>query len=491
MQPRSGHGSGSPSTDPYPARAHLTGGAVSSAAMASRALAWFRRDLRLGDNPAWAAATAHDEVVALVVLEPALLAAAGPWRRRAYLSAVAGLDQTLRSRGGALRVESGDPVEVVPRVAAEVGAVAIVVNADVTRWSAARDGRVERRLGMPIERYWGTLVHPPMTVLTRAGGLSKVFTAFHRRWSERPLPQEVRPGSAAVSGAAVGSTLAEVLADDLPAPWSEHEPFTRFAKWLDRVDRYGDDRDLPAVDGTSVLSVALRFGLLSPRHAVASVGTHTPGRSAFVRQLAWRDWYAHLTAEHPDIDRVPLRPAYDRIEWRQGPDADADLEAWRTGRTGYPAVDAAMRELAATGRMHNRLRMVAASFLVKDLLIDWRRGERWFRRMLIDGDIPQNAGNWQWVAGTGPDAAPYFRVFNPVAQSRRHDPEGQYLRRWLPELAALDHEAIHAPWKASPLQLAAAGVVLGVHYPEPIVDHDEARSRTLDAYRAALAGSPA
>ncbi len=456
--------------------------------MTSTALAWFRRDLRLDDNPAWAAATARDEVVALVVLEPALLAAAGPWRRRAYLSAVAGLDRSLRSRGGSLRVEMGDPAEVVPRAAAEVGAEVVVVNADVTRWSVERDRRVEQRSGTAIEQHWGTLVHPPGSVLTRAGGLSKVFTPFHRRWSERALPEPVRPGLARVVEAPAGSTLTGVLGDDLPAPWGEQDAAARFEAWLDRVDSYDTERDTPATDGTSGLSAALRFGLLSPRGVAADAGTHTPGRAAFVRQLAWRDWYAHLTFEHPDIDRVSLRPEYDRIVWAEGAAADAAFEAWKAGRTGYPIVDAAMRELAATGWMHNRLRMVAASFLVKDLLIDWRRGERWFRRMLTDGDIPQNAGNWQWVAGTGPDAAPYFRVFNPVVQSRRHDPEGRYLRRWLPELDRLSSKAIHAPWQAAPAELAAAGVRLGADYPAPIVDHDEARERALAAYREALTG---
>ena len=456
--------------------------------MTSAALAWFRRDLRLDDNPAWAAATARDVVVALVVLEPALLAAAGPWRRRAYLSAVAGLDRSVRTRGGTLRVETGDPAEVVPRVAAEIGAEVVVVNADVTRWSVERDRRVEQRLDRPIEQRWGTLVHPPGSVLTRAGGLSKVFTPFHRCWSERSLPEAVRPGSARVVDAPAGSTLTEVLGDDLPAPWGEQDAAARFEAWLDRVDRYDTERDNPATDGTSGLSAALRFGLLSPRGVADEAGTHTPGRAAFVRQLAWRDWYAHLTFKHPDIDRVSLRPEYDRIAWAEGAAADAAFEAWKVGRTGYPVVDAAMRELATTGWMHNRLRMVAASFLVKDLLIDWRRGERWFRRMLTDGDIPQNAGNWQWVAGTGPDAAPYFRVFNPVAQSRRHDPEGRYLRRWLPELDRLSSKAIHAPWQVAPDELAAAGVRLGADYPAPIVDHDEARERVLAAYREALTG---
>ena len=454
--------------------------------MTLTALAWVRRDLRLDDNPAWAAATARDEAVALVVLEPALLAAAGPWRRRAYRSAVAGLDRSLRSRGGSLRVEMGDPAEVVPRVAAEIGAHTVVANTDVTRWSVERDCWVEQGLGMPIEQYWGTLVHPPGSVLTGAGGLSRVFTPFHRRWSERPLPEAVRCGPARVVEAPAGSALTEVLGDDLSAAWGEQDAAARFEVWLDRVDRYDTERDIPAMDGTSGLSTALRFGLLSPRGVATDAGTHTPGRAAFVRQLAWRDWYAHLTFEHPDIDRVSLRPEYDRIAWAEGAAADAAFEAWKAGRTGYPIVDAAMRELAATGWMHNRLRMVAASFLVKDLLIDWRRGERWFRRMLTDGDIPQNAGNWQWVAGTGPDAAPYFRVFNPVVQSRRHDPEGRYLRRWLPELDRLSSKTIHAPWQAATAELAAAGVRLGADYPTPIVDHDEARKRALAAYREAL-----
>jgi deoxyribodipyrimidine photo-lyase len=177
-----------------------------------------------------------------------------------------------------------------------------------------------------------------------------------------------------------------------------------------------------------------------------------------------------------------VKEAFDGIEWRDDPDG---LAAWKEGRTGYPVVDAGMRELASTGAMHNRVRMITASFLVKDLLIDWRLGERHFRHLLADGDVPQNAGNWQWVAGTGPDAAPFFRIFNPVTQSRAHDPEGRYLRRWVPELAGLDDKAIHAPWEAGPLDLAAAGVTLGDTYPEPIVDHADARERTLAAYRAA------
>ena len=458
--------------------------------MASVALAWFRRDLRLHDNPAWAAATTGDTAAALVVIEPVLLAAAGPWRRRAYLAALAGLDQSLRSAGGGLRVESGNPVEIVPQVAAEIGADKVTVNADVTRWSTTRDRQVAEALAPALDPHWGTVVHAPGQVLTKTGALSRVFTPFFNRWRQTPIAKAATPGPAAVLAPPPGSMLADVLGEELPEPWSENDALSQLDRWQEQVDGYEDDRDFPAVEGTSALSAALHFGLLSPRFAATAVGTHTPGRTAFVRQLAWRDWYTHLTAEHPDIDRVSLRPEYDRIAWESGPEAEAGFDAWRRGQTGYPIVDAAMRELSTTGWLHNRLRMITASFLVKDLLIDWRRGERWFRRMLTDGDLVQNAGNWQWVAGTGPDAAPYFRIFNPVSQSRKFDPVGRYLRRWLPELARLDDKAIHAPWLAKPLDLAAAGVTLGTAYPQPIIDHAEARQRTLAAYKEALGRNP-
>jgi deoxyribodipyrimidine photo-lyase len=201
-----------------------------------------------------------------------------------------------------------------------------------------------------------------------------------------------------------------------------------------------------------------------------------------VRQLAWRDWYAHLFHERPDLVDHDQQQAYARIVWRNDP---TEIEAWKQGRTGYPIVDAAMRELAATGWMHNRLRLITASFLVKDLLVDWRIGEHHFRRLLIDGDVPQNAGNWQWCAGTGPDAAPYFRVFNPVTQAQRFDPQGEYVHRWVPELARIAGAAVHAPWELGPVDLAAAEVTLDDSYPMPIVDHAVARARAVAAYAAA------
>ena len=319
-------------------------------------------------------------------------------------------------------------------------------------------------------------MHRPGDVLTGAGTLSRVFTPFWKRWAAIPLAAESVEGQASVADEH-GAGLPPLPSRDAVRPTTD---------WERLVEEYESTRDLPSVAGTSRLSTSLRFGTVSARRLVEEFGTHTTGRQAFVRQLAWRDWYAHTTLQFPDIDRRAIRPEYDTIRWERGPEADDDLAAWKAGHTGYPIVDAGMRELAATGWMHNRVRMITASFLVKDLLIDWRRGERHFRRLLSDAEPSQNAGNWQWVAGTGPDAAPYFRIFNPVTQSRRFDPAGDYIRRWVPELAALDDRSIHAPWEAAPLDLATAGVVLDDTYPAPIIDHAVARDRTLAAYSAAL-----
>ncbi len=476
--------------------------------MGGVAVAWFRRDLRLADNPAWAAATGFSSAVPVAVLDPRLLAAVGPHRLRAYLGAVGALDESLGSIGASLRVAVGDPIDAIRRVAAEVGASTVCVNSDVTPHSTSRDQQVADSLDCPLDAHWGTLVHPPGSVLTRNGTLSQVFTPFWRRWQTVPLGPQARDRQCPFGSSDVAMTLGEALNElrrlGIDAPpisptagqrpsawaWSESAAAARLAEWLEKVDRYDEKRNGFGTPGTSELSAALHLGLLSPRSIVAAVGTSTPGREAFVRQLAWRDWYAHLAYQHPDIATAAIKAPYDRIAWRSGHAANRDFDAWTAGQTGYPIVDAAMRQLAATGWIHNRLRMVAASFLVKDLLIDWRRGERWFRRLLVDGDIAQNAGNWQWVAGTGPDAAPYFRIFNPVAQSRRHDPDGDHLRQWVSELAHLPNNAIHAPWEAPPAQLAAADVKLGENYPTPITDHAKARQRTLDAYRTALEQPP-
>ena len=431
------------------------------------AIVWFRRDLRLGDNPAWAAATTgHDEVVALYVLDDRLLGPAGPFRRRQLLANLHALDAALQERGGRLSVRNGDPTDVVAAEARRLESEAVYANADVTPFASARDEVTETALGtVPLRWTWGGLVHPPGTVRTAKGHLSRVFTPFHKAWEQTPLEPWPSPGPASV--AAVPGWSCPAPDGDPPYAPGEDAALDRLDAWLERVDHYGETRDLPGVRGTSELSSDLRFGTISPRTVLTATGHSSSGRAAFVRQLAWRDWYAHMTLLHPDIANAPVQEGFRAIRWRRDDDG---FEAWKEGQTGFPIVDAGMRQLAQTGWMHNRVRMITASFLVKDLLIDWRRGERWFRHLLVDGDVPQNAGNWQWVAGTGPDAAPYFRILNPTVQSRRFDPSGTYIRAWVPELAHLDDHQIHEP----------AGAAAG--YPRPIVDHREARERALAAY---------
>lgn len=454
----------------------------------STGIVWFRRDLRLDDNPAWATATTqHRDVVALFVLEPTLLARAGRPRRNQLIANLRALDGELRDRGGALTVRSGPAPEAVSSIASESGAASVHVNADVSPFGLDREAGVEERLlvqMVPLVRHDGNLVHPPGSVLTRAGTLSKVFTPFHRAWSRTALPTWPEPGPG-VAQRMSGAPL-PTIEDPPPLTPGSQAAWARLEHWLDRVDDYPRTRDVPGIDGTSGLSTDLKFGTIAARAVVDVVGSETAGRAAFVRQLAWRDWWAHTLAERPDLLTGAIRPRFDDIAWLDDPEG---FDAWAGGVTGYPIVDAGMRQLAETGWIHNRVRMICASFLVKDLLIDWRRGERLFRHHLIDGDPAQNAGNWQWVAGTGPDAAPYFRVFNPTSQSRRFDADGSFIRRWVPELRSLDDATIHEPATAGPLALGAAGVELGVDYPLPIVDHDDARRRAIDAY-ATVSGIP-
>ncbi|MDX1689418.1 MAG: deoxyribodipyrimidine photo-lyase [Acidimicrobiia bacterium] len=446
----------------------------------SHGIVWFRADLRLDDNPAWAAATsAHDEVTALFVVDPPLWDGAGEHRRDQLAAHLAALDAALRDGGGRLRVERGRPDAVVADVASDVDAELVHATTDITPYAVRRDRTVGEALDGRLVGHPGRYVHAPGTITTTSGDPYRVFTPFSRSWASTPWvpwPGEGEAGVASEPGDGLPEAGPPLMVG------GEDAALDRLDEFLDRVDAYEEERDRPDLDTTSRLSADLKFGTLSPRMVAVRVGDGTESRRAFVRQLCWRDFYAQLMAHFPGTVDAPMRSEYEAMAWRDDPDG---LEAWQEGRTGYPIVDAGMRQLAAEGWMHNRVRMITASFLVKDLLIDWREGERWFRRLLVDADLPQNVGNWQWVAGTGADAAPYFRVFNPVTQSKRFDPDGHYIRRWVPELRGLDGAAIHEPWTAGPLELAAAGITLGEDYPEPLVDHAEARERTLEAYRAA------
>ncbi len=444
-----------------------------------KSLVWFRRDLRLADNPAWAAATRScDEVIPVFVIDPGLWDRVAPRKRALLAGNLRALDGSLAEQGGRLHVAHGDPEVVLPALVGRTGADHVHWNADYTPYAHRRDSTVASVV--PSTAHHGQLVHPPGSILTNTGSRYRVFTPFHRKWDERPIPTTPQAADVTI-GSDPGTGIPDEAEPSIPP--GEMAALDRLEDFAARVDAYDSERDRPDLDTTSRLSIDLKWGTLGPRTIIERLGAHTQGRAAFVRQLAWRDFYADLLDAMPQSVDSALRTEYRSIEWEDDPEG---LEAWKAGSTGYPIVDAGMRQLLGEGWMHNRVRMIVASFLIKDLLIDWRLGERHFRRHLLDADVASNVGNWQWAAGTGADAAPYFRIFNPVSQSKKFDPGGHYIRRWVPELSLLDDSAIHEPWSAPPLELAAAGVVLGDSYPHPLIDHGFARERTLERFKRGL-----
>ncbi|MBS1869047.1 MAG: deoxyribodipyrimidine photo-lyase [Actinobacteria bacterium] len=471
--------------------------------MPSTAIVWLRRDLRVHDHPPLAAAlAAHDQVVPAFVLDPALLHgrfASAP-RTAFLLDCLRELEAALRERGGGLVVRHGAPERELPALARDAGATAVYWASDATPYALARDRRVRealRRAGVEAIRGPGNFVADVGRARTKGGKPFTVFTPFHHAWSaleRRPLlpaPSRLPALPRGLDRGALPSLAQLGLGggDALAAPAvqaGEAAARDAFAAWLaGDLAAYGDRHDRLAV-GSSRLSPHLRFGTLSPREVEERAQRHGgAGAAAFTRQLAWRDFFAHVLLHHPGNRLHEHQQPMRALAWD---DDAALLAAWQDGRTGYPLVDAGMRELRASGWMHNRARLVVGSFLTKDLQLDWRAGEAWFMRWLLDGDVAQNNGNWQWIALVGVDPAPAFRrLLNPTLQQRRHDPDGAYVRRWVPELRGVPDERLAEPWRMSEAEQAAAGCVVGRDYPAPVVDHAHERRRALERYRAASA----
>jgi deoxyribodipyrimidine photo-lyase len=466
-------------------------------------IVWFRRDLRLADNPALQRALSLGRpVIPVFVLDetPGIrpAGAASNWWLGRSLSA---LGHALAARGSRLILRRGPASEVLTRLVAETGADHVLWNRLYDPGVIDRDAALKRSLrakGITVASFNASLLTEPWTVLNKSGEPFKVFTPYWR--AARPLLQLEQVGSAP---------------DHLAAPpdWPVSEPLdswalqpaspdwtTGFNIWTPGEDgaarqldafietglaHYADGRDRPAAGAVSRLSPHMHFGEIGPRQVWAAINLaeiRRPSVAAaadkFRAELGWREFSHALLYQRPDLETANFKPAFDRFPWRDDP---AGLRAWQRGATGYPMVDAGMRELWTTGVMHNRVRMLVASFLVKHLLIDWRHGEAWFWDTLLDADRAANSASWQWVAGCGADAAPYFRIFSPMGQGEKFDPDGSYVRKWVPELARIRGPAIHSPWTLSPMELRAAGVTLGHTYPAPIVDHGRARERALAA----------
>lgn len=461
---------------------------------------WVRRDLRLRDNSALGAALrSGGRVLPVFVIDPHLLKGErfSLARLKFMLDGLAALDVDLRGRGSGLLVRQGDPEHILPQLVQTVGAKAVYANRDYSPYALRRDRTVEGALSVPPHQFDDLVLHAPTHVLKADGKAYTVYTPYKRIWLSLPKPPPERyviPGGVLYDVSSLDHQGVPSLSElgfgetiDVP-PAGENEAIRRLERFArSSLHDYGASRDILSSDpfaaepgGTSGLSPYLRFGMLSPRQvyqtalAAKRSATAEQGDSIdiWISELAWREFYVQILYHFPHVLKASFRPEYERVEYRHAPD---EFAAWQQGQTGYPIVDAGMRQLATTGWMHNRARMIVASFLTKDLLTYWRDGETYFMRHLIDGDPAANNGGWQWSAGTGTDAQPYFRIFNPVSQSMKFDPHGDYIRRWIPELRDVPDELIHQPWKmdAPPRD-----------YPPPIVEHQFARERTLRAFKA-------
>lgn len=475
-------------------------------------LLWFRSDLRLVDNPALRAACAEgNPVIPVFIWSPTDEdpwppdAASRWWLHQSLLQLI----KSLNRLGSRLILRKGPVLPTLSAIIRQGNVNRILWNRGYAPSLVARDATIKSALrteGLHVESFNATLLHEPWDIANNSAKPFQVFTPFWKSCLARgePAPPLPAPDSIiAPSEWPCSLDLSELALEPvinwtsgLRAAWAPGEAGAK--KQLDTflssaIADYPDARDIPASPGTSRLSAHLHFGEISPRQVWHAVRTANPGKSSaisahagrwgdasatFLREIGWREFAHHLLYHFPHTADRPLRPEYESFPWSADP---ATLRAWERGRTGYPIVDAGMRELWATGWMHNRVRMIVASFLVKDLLISWQDGAKWFWDTLVDADLANNTLGWQWTAGCGADAAPFFRIFNPVLQGEKFDPQGHYVRKWIPEIAGLPSDCIHQPWSAAPSVLSAAGVTLNRHYPSPIVDHAAARTRALAA----------
>jgi len=481
-----------------------------------KGLVWLRRDLRLYDQAALHHALKNNSQVWLTfifdteILTPLLqgeLDVNGLKHDRRVDFIWQGLkqiDEELRQKGGGLIVQVGSPVQLIPQIAKELGVKTVYTNHDYEPSAIARDVLVRsslEQMGIDFEDYKDQVIFEKKEILTNSNTVFSIFTPYKNSWLRNLQEKDIAAFDCTPKKGQF-STIPQKLDSSLPSLESMGFSATGIESYLPpgsaagqkfledflpRIDQYQIGRDFPAIKGVSYLSTHLRFGMLSIRGLVREAHRRmlagSMGATIWLSELIWRDFYFMILANHPRLaNGAAFKPDYDNIQWERGPHAKKLFKAWCQGKTGYPLVDAAMHQLNQSGYMHNRLRMVVASFLTKDLGVDWRWGEGYFAEHLNDFEFSSNNGGWQWASSSGCDAQPYFRIFNPITQSEKFDPEGKFIRRYLPQLDKLSKKSIHAPWKAGHIELEAAGVLLGRNYPEPIVDHDQARKNTLVRY---------
>jgi deoxyribodipyrimidine photo-lyase len=477
--------------------------------MAPPNLLWFRQDLRLTDNPALRAAEAAGPVIPVYILDdlspgPWTMGGASRWWLHHSLTA---LETSLQEKGSRLILRCGNAAEEIEKLVHETGATSVFWNRCYEPYAVKRDRDLKASLkaqGVAATSFNAALLFEPHEIVNRSGEPFKVFSPFWRACRAKGDPPAPTPAPKIIPSPQSwphSDTLPDLKllstrpdwAGGLRDNWTPGEggAQTRLRDFLhETMEDYAGARDVPGLEATSRLSPHLHFGEIGPRqifhaihfalHETRSAALAKSGEK-FLAELGWREFCHSLLFHNPTLPDGNLRAEFDRFPWQN---SGANLRAWRRGLTGYPIVDAGMRQLWRTGWMHNRVRMVAASFLIKHLLLDWRHGEEWFWDTLVDADLANNAAGWQWVAGSGADASPFFRIFNPVLQGEKFDADGAYVRTWVPELARLQDHLIHRPWEASPVELAEAGIVLGASYPHPVIAHDQARQRALRAFQS-------